>query len=327
MMNEADLGAVFNPLRRQMDYRDATPSQRAETTIKAKIDAALKAYPAWAKQQRSADPTYMASLNQPTQSTTAPTQQTTATSRQTVQQRNAQQRQVAQRTRQDNLPTPTLKAAPTSIAGYDAKRDAAAKRAQADMVKGKLPPGDYGSPMSSLLRQRQAKGMTEGKFSDLYALLETALFEQTVADPGTFSNYIEKVLSFNLDDPELRQLATSIDQNFNSNKSNEAYASASKLLDYIFRSQMVKTSGSSISKGLPSGSTSSPTGSTQLDRILTAMKSNYYTQEEVQNTIVNMLLYMKRKYPADYNLFVRDIRQTIADYQAQSSAPKQQTTT
>lgn len=325
-VNEADLGAVFNPLRRAMDYRDIDPTKRAEASIKAKIDAALKAYPEWAKQQRSSDPTYMASLKQQTQQTTPTATQGTATTQQTVPQRTAQQRQAQQRSAQNTLPTPNLRAAPTSIAGYDAKRDAAAKRAQADMVRGKLPPGNYTSPMSSLLRQRQARGMTESRFDDLYALLESALYEQEVSDPGTFSKYIETVLDFKLDNDELKQLAASIDQNFTANNSTQAYQTARKLLDYVYRTQMMGSrSRSGIAQGIPSSSSAgTSTGSTQLDRVLTAMRSNYYTQEEITSTVMNMLIYMKRKYPADYNVLVRDIRTSLADFQRQTAAPQNQ---
>lgn len=313
---EDGLEAIFNPLRQQMAYRDPKTSQLDAKVIQAKISAALKGYPEWAAKVRQADPNYMAAQKQDEPSS-QPASQPAAQPTPKVQQRQAQQTTVQQRRvpTGTQLPTPNLQAAPTELPGYADRRKAAAQAAQASMRPGRPPQGNYTSSTADIIRKRQAQGMTESRFDDLYTLLESALFEQTVTDPGSFTNYIDQVIQFNLNEvPELKQIATTIDQEFASGKSDMAYKNAAKLLDYIYKQKSMGRSRGSISSGVGQSSV----GSTHLDRVVSAMNSNYYNADELNNLILNVLTYMKRKYPSDYNEIVKDIRSSVANFQAQA---------
>lgn len=324
-LKEQGLDAIFSPLKSQVS-RNEIPNQARlnDKVIQAKVKAALKGYPAWADNIRRATPNY----NNQTQ--TEPTQATSGQA--------------------SNLPTPNVQSTPTQASGFADRRAAAARRAQADMQVGTLPappkpptyadrradaarraqadlrpgrppPGDYTSSTADLIRRRQAQGLTESRFDDLYSLLESALFEQNVADPGSFSNYIEKVILFDLNNnSDFKEIATDIDKDFSNNKSAEAYQKASKLLDFIFKQQMMgKARGSSVSQGVSS------VGTAHLERVVNAMNSNYYNGEELSNLVLSVFSYLKRKYPSEYQELSKDIRTSVANFQKQNTPTSKQT--
>lgn len=283
---------------------DIEPSQSKITAsqINAKISAALKAYPEWAKEQRV--------FNEPEQPTTKIQQQANSL--------------------------------PSSSTNYDQRRTAAAQRARADMRVGQIPspsptavnlkrfgkqvvtpstlpmasPAPNANPyepsITQLIRQRQAKGMTENKFKNLYALLEMALNEQTV-DKGSFSQYLQHVLQLDLDSkPEYASYAGKIDTLFSQNKTDEAYRLARYLLNTYYKQQAVGNQGA-IKRGL---STTSQQGST-VDRIIQNIQGGFLGKDEVINIMMQSLLRLKNRYPTDYNQLVRDIKGSLSNYEAQ----------
>lgn len=305
-----DLDQVFSAIRQQLDRKDPSKVQTDDAAISAKIKATLQAYPTWATKTRE-----LAGYQPPTDAAqpTQPNSYQMGVGPRTVPQTTAQQRQAQQKTRQDMLPTPDLRAAPTSIAGYDAKRAAAANRAQADMRRGKPP--DYTTPMPTLVRQRQARGMTEGKFSDLYALLESAILEQQ-DDPGSFTNYLNNVLKFDpsKSDPVYRQQIEIIEKLYKENKKSEAEREAAQLLELIFKQQLLKSRGSS---GTTSSSPFDDYDKTNVNRFLSNVRANQYNENELTNIVLYSLLKLKTKYPQQFNQLTADIDNTLANYQKQ----------
>lgn len=267
-----------------------------QKVIAAKVKAVISAYPEWANAQKSTE--------QPP-------------------------------TTQDS----SIKAAPTSLPGYAEKRAAAAKKAQTSMNQpaatpsvnlsafGKqtvtpstLPlakPAPNVAPrmpnMRELIRQRQARGMTEGKFTDLYNLLESALYEQN-NEQGAFSDYLTQVVQLDINDPQYANTIAKIDNLFNSNKSDDAYKLASKLLTVYYTKKNTRSSG--ISRGV---STSNIAGATT-DRIVQNIKSGALTQEDLKTVLMQSLLRLKNKHPDEYNTLVRDIKGSLSNYISQSSA-------
>lgn len=357
-----DLGAVLNPIERQFRNREPSISKTNAAVIKSKIDAAIKSYPEWAKQQRDADPVYLASLQQKastqsaqTQGSAAPTalpgyaqkradaaaraqadlarggkpltqpakQPTTKPAQASgtsvdigaLKQRSAQQAQAGQKERDTaRQQIATTQAANVAAAQADNALVAAVKAAKAK-------PEFARDAQDKLTLQRgAAKGIYENKFSHLYTMLETALYEQEVEDPGSFANYITKVLRFDLNtNSQFKPFVTAIDQALVSDKSDEGYANARKILDLIFKTQISGTEKGGISQGISTvGSTISSTGNPQIDRIVNGINSNYYDNEELNALFMTILNHMKRKNPDQYNLIVRDVRGALANFQAQN---------
>lgn len=305
-----DLDQVFSAIKQGLDRKNPSKNQTDDSTISAKIKATLKAYPTWAKQTRDnagyQPPSSVSQANQPTSYSTG-----VGTNK--VAQTTAQQRQVKQKTKQDLLPTPDLRAAPTSIAGYDAKRAAAATRAQADMKRGKPP--DYTTSMPTLIRQRQARGMTEGKFSDLYALLENAILEQQT-DPGSFSNYLKTIIKFdpNKSDPIYKQQIEIIEKLYNENKTLEAEREASQLLELIFKQQLLKSRSSSSST---SASSFDNIDSPNINSFLNSVRANKYNENELTDIILYSLLQLRSRYPQQFSQITADIDSSLTNYQRQ----------
>jgi hypothetical protein len=304
-----DLDQVFSAIRQQLDRKDPSKSQKDDAAISSKIKATLKSYPTWAKQTRE-----LAGYQPPTDAAqpTQPNSYQMGVGPRITQQTTAQQRQVKQKTRQDMLPTPDLRAAPTSIAGYDAKRAAAANRAQADMRRGKPP--DYTTPMPTLVRQRQARGMTEGKFSDLYALLESAILEQQV-DPGSFTNYLKTIVKFDpsKSDPVYMQQIDIIEKLYNDNKISEAEREAAQLLELIYKQQLLKSRNSSST----ASSSFNDYDKTNVNKFLNGVQSNMYNEDELTNIVLYSLLKLKSRYPRQFTQITADIDSTLANYQKQ----------
>lgn len=302
-----DLDQVFSAIRQQLDRRDPSKIQTDNAAISAKIKATLQAYPKWAQQTRE-----LAGYQPPT-TVDQPTSYQMGVGPKKIAQTTAQQRQVQQKTKQDMLPTPNLKAAPTSIAGYDAKRAAAATRAQADMRRGKPP--DYTTPMPTLVRQRQARGMTEGKFSDLYALLESAILEQQ-QDPGSFTNYLKTIVKFDpsKSDPVYKQQIQMIEKLYSENKKDEAEREAAQILELIYKQQLLTSRTGSATSDV---SSFDDYDKTNVNKFLTNVRANYYNQEELTNIVLYSLLKLKTKYPQQFNQLTADIDSNLDNYQKQ----------
>ena len=110
-MNKVHENYAYAALKRDFTQFDPNQAKVRNAQIKAKIDAALKAYPNWAKTQRSITP------QQPTQAQPTQAQPTQA---QPIQ---------AQPT-QAQLVQPKIQQTTTSLPNYAEKRAAAAQKAQ-----------------------------------------------------------------------------------------------------------------------------------------------------------------------------------------------------
>lgn len=294
-MNKVHENYAYAALKRDLTQFDPNQAKVRNAQIKAKIDAALKAYPNWAKTQRSITP------QQPTQAQPTQAQPTQA---QPIQ---------AQPT-QAQLVQPKIQQTTTSLPNYAEKRAAAAQKAQADIQRGPLPPGDYNTKMADLLKRRQSQGMTESKFSKLYRLLESAIAEQE-DDRGSFTEYLKNVIKMDFEsNPEISVDAIKIDNLFKSNKPNEAYAVARNLLDKHYKQQYT-----SKSNGISSGISSASTENSRLNRIVQNIQSGILDQNDLNEIIMQSLIRLKTKFPENYSNIVSDIKGALRNFETSIS--------
>ena len=349
-MSDFNENFAYQQLKRGLTDLPVSQTKVANAQINAKISQALKSYPAWAKAQRQATPPTQGQSAQQPNLNAAPTsiagydqRRATAAARAQADMARGGKPAPAPSATAQSAPKPSAQTGGSSVdinqlkqrsaqssQASQAERDAArqqisatqASNAAAAKIDNELvaavkaakakPPFARDAQDKLTLKRGAEKGIYEQQFSDLYAMLESVLYEETV-DSGSFSNYIQKVLQIDLDSNlELAKTAGQIDTMFANNQSNDAYKLAKQLLQQYYQSQSMGKSN--ISTGISSSSATSTT-----DKIITNINSGRFNQSELESIIMQSLLRLKNKFPSEYNAIIRDVRTAVANYEANAS--------